>query len=493
MRQWLSRLGTTIGMAVALSVCHQNGTVFTVSSSADAVDVAPGDGICAASTGTCTLRAAVMEANALPGVELIDIQRSHVILSIAGSSEDGSATGDLDITEEVVIKGAPSNISGSGSDRLFDLLHPTGLVEMHDLHMNNGNEGVGAGIRHRAAGAWWMSDSSIVGTNADANVIDLAAGSGATRLLETTLAGNTTTGGATILTNRGTTLTTRNLATVGNDLYGINGLAGTTTLDHATIANNLLGLTGTLTVSHAIVADNRGLGDCAPFLGGGLAITSGGDNLESATSCGFTAPGDQQNADARVLPMAGQLPDQLVARIAATSDARDAAGPNSFGSCAGGLDAAGTSRPQHAACDIGAWELVAGPGCAAPTGGGAYFCDLAGIDLSNETLNFDDFSGGDAMIAQFDGVTLTNADLAGSNLNGSFLYAVDTQGASFAGATLRATAWAGADLAGADFTDADLLNAFATATDFAGATWSNTICPSGVNSDANGGNCTGQF
>lgn len=97
------------------------------------------------------------------------------------------------------------------------------------------------------------------------------------------------------------------------------------------------------------------------------------------------------------------------------------------------------------------------------------------------------------MIAQFDGVTLTNADLAGSNLNGSFLYAVDAQGASFTGATLRATAWASADLAGADFTDADLLNAFATATDFAGATWSNTICPSGVNSDANGGNCTGQF
>ena len=40
---------------------------FTVNSTADAVDVNPGNSLCADATGACTLRAAVMEANALDG------------------------------------------------------------------------------------------------------------------------------------------------------------------------------------------------------------------------------------------------------------------------------------------------------------------------------------------------------------------------------------------------------------------------------------------
>jgi CSLREA domain-containing protein len=48
-----------------------SGATFTVNSTGDAVDANKGDGICAASDGTCTLRAAIEEANALAGADTI--------------------------------------------------------------------------------------------------------------------------------------------------------------------------------------------------------------------------------------------------------------------------------------------------------------------------------------------------------------------------------------------------------------------------------------
>lgn len=46
-------------------------STFTVNSTGDAVDVSPGNGLCATGGGVCTLRAAIMEANAIGGNDLI--------------------------------------------------------------------------------------------------------------------------------------------------------------------------------------------------------------------------------------------------------------------------------------------------------------------------------------------------------------------------------------------------------------------------------------
>ena len=46
---------------------------FTVTSTADAVDAKPGDGVCDDGSGNCTLRASIMEANALPGADTITL------------------------------------------------------------------------------------------------------------------------------------------------------------------------------------------------------------------------------------------------------------------------------------------------------------------------------------------------------------------------------------------------------------------------------------
>jgi CSLREA domain-containing protein len=81
------------------------GEQFAVDSLLDGVDAAPGDGICRTAQGECTLRAAVQEANALAGADEISIGEGWHLLSIPGSDDDASA-GDLDITDDLTIRGA---------------------------------------------------------------------------------------------------------------------------------------------------------------------------------------------------------------------------------------------------------------------------------------------------------------------------------------------------------------------------------------------------
>ena len=85
----------------SLNVAHAASLV--VDSTLDEVDASPGDGICATAAATCTLRAAVMESNALPGQDDIFLDRDHYALTIPGSG--GDAEGDLDLTDDVKIKG----------------------------------------------------------------------------------------------------------------------------------------------------------------------------------------------------------------------------------------------------------------------------------------------------------------------------------------------------------------------------------------------------
>ena len=48
-------------------------SAFVVDSTIDAVEAAPGDGVCATAAGECTLRAAIQETNALPGADKVTL------------------------------------------------------------------------------------------------------------------------------------------------------------------------------------------------------------------------------------------------------------------------------------------------------------------------------------------------------------------------------------------------------------------------------------
>src|SRR5262249_45355762 len=95
---------------------------FVVNSTLDAVDAVPGDGICATAGGVCTLRAAIQEANALSGSDVITLPAGIYRLTIPGSNEENSATGDLNVSTVITINGAGAAttvIDGNGLDRVF--------------------------------------------------------------------------------------------------------------------------------------------------------------------------------------------------------------------------------------------------------------------------------------------------------------------------------------------------------------------------------------
>ncbi len=97
---------------------------FTVDNTEDAVDAEPGDGICATEAdapegaAVCSLRAAVMEANALPGPDLILMRRGTYELTLEDTDKleaEGAAhaeVGDLDITDSLTILGIGDPRSG---------------------------------------------------------------------------------------------------------------------------------------------------------------------------------------------------------------------------------------------------------------------------------------------------------------------------------------------------------------------------------------------
>src|SRR5258707_843019 len=79
-------------------------TVFTVNSPADKPDTAPGDGNCHTKANTCTLRAAVQEANALGTPVTIQLAATTYTLKRTGT-DDTALRGDLDLKGNMIIKG----------------------------------------------------------------------------------------------------------------------------------------------------------------------------------------------------------------------------------------------------------------------------------------------------------------------------------------------------------------------------------------------------
>ncbi len=129
-----------VSMALLLSQGAE-AAVFKVNSTDDIVDVAPGNGVCMTVTGVCTLRAAIQEANALAGPDVIKLKAGVYRLTLTGAGEDLAATGDLDITDSVTItgKGASSTVvDGHHSDRVFHVFGPGPVVNFVGLKIQNG-------------------------------------------------------------------------------------------------------------------------------------------------------------------------------------------------------------------------------------------------------------------------------------------------------------------------------------------------------------------
>ena len=125
---------------------------FFVDSFEDTVDAHPGDGIVADASGHRTLRAAIMETNALPGAQTIILAAGTYELALVGADEDAAGSGDLDITGQVTMIGAGADattIDANQLDRVFEVFANAKLA-LVGLTVTGGHLGMehGGGIRN---------------------------------------------------------------------------------------------------------------------------------------------------------------------------------------------------------------------------------------------------------------------------------------------------------------------------------------------------------
>ncbi len=365
---------------------------FTVNSTADATDFTPGNGICetAIGNGICTLRAAIQEANALPGADTIVLPAGLYILTRAGASENSAATGDLDITSDLTLIGAGADstmVDANGLDRIFHIF--TAVVQISGVTIREGNSGsrTGGGLRLEG-GSLTLSNSAVVDSIAFSGGGALSSPNGAAvTIRNSTISGNTASNNGGGLNIRGGTITLVNSTLSGNTANGHGGGLYITNSAAASLANvtvtdnradgdssgggNGGGLSnngGTITFKNTLMAGNfdNSAGTRRPDCSG--TLTSQGYNLVGdKTGCTFTPASSDlvgtgsSPVNAQLGPLqnnGGPTPTHALLSGSPATDAGNPALPGSGGNACEATDQRGIVRPQGSTCDIGAYEVV---------------------------------------------------------------------------------------------------------------------------------------
>src|SRR5918999_6087770 len=235
---------------------------FVVNSTADAVDARAGDGACRTVAGACTLRAAIQEANALPGADEIELPAGTYELGIGPRNQNDVTTGDLDITDSLTIEGAGAGstiVDGNSLDRVFEVADDGGTVAFSGLTIREGDaDEYGGGILNNSTATVTVDSATLSGSVAGktGGAIDNHVG-GEVHVRDSTLSDNfARESGSAINNNRGGTVTVRNSTVSSNSAadFGLDELlAGA-----GAIANNAeLDTAGTITVTGSRLSDNR--------------------------------------------------------------------------------------------------------------------------------------------------------------------------------------------------------------------------------------------
>ncbi|MEO7326683.1 MAG: choice-of-anchor Q domain-containing protein [Dokdonella sp.] len=133
---------------------------FTVNSTQDLIDDNTSDNVCHTAANTCTLRAAVMQANRSPGEgATINLPPGTYVLTRTPANADGEDTGDLNLTTPtlndppitIVGAGATATIIDAGHvDRVFDV----GLSRTAKISGVTLRNGVAANLNAEGGGIW---------------------------------------------------------------------------------------------------------------------------------------------------------------------------------------------------------------------------------------------------------------------------------------------------------------------------------------------------
>ncbi len=276
-------------LSTLLLVAPAGAATFLANSTVDGVDVNPGDGICANAGSNCSLRAAVMEANALPGADTIELLEGTYSLTIPSASSDIDASvGDLDIGGGTFGGGNQLTIQGIGAsktlittnqaNRLFEV--PVDLacfafqgcdtLTLRNLDLRSGNT-TGLGVFDRGAAisassrfanvfledvrVAQNSGNSVVFSQANLTVTrtEILANTGSgirfqrdtaardLTIIDSTIENNSGTGSSGVSIEEADDVELTNVTITGNRLHGYFQQLGTARLNNVTISGNQTG------------------------------------------------------------------------------------------------------------------------------------------------------------------------------------------------------------------------------------------------------------
>ncbi|MCB0047058.1 MAG: hypothetical protein KDD92_16660 [Caldilineaceae bacterium] len=354
---------------------------FLVDTPLEGGDATPGDGLCATAEGACTLRAAVQEANALPGRQSIalpaeshmlnlDPAESQLFVNAAAVNEDAALSGDLDITDDLTIMGlgaGVTEINANGRDRVIDVRNGAD-VSIMDVALTggrpaDGDDGYGGGLRN-VDGAVTLTRVNI-STNESLGGGGIANLGGSLSLRQSAVTGNDAGAGSGGGLLNQAQLTLENVTVSGNRAGtggGLQALGGSAILRNVTLVSNTATSAGgginnggsdDVRLENTIVANN--LADFGPACG--YIFRSDGHNfIDDLTDC--TVVGDTGGNIAGqalfIRPMSASGTGTYLHLPQADSPIIDA------GRCVLEIDQRGVTRPQGDGCDMGAVEFIAG-------------------------------------------------------------------------------------------------------------------------------------
>ena len=371
--------------------------MWRVDSLLDAVDASPGDGACRTALGTCTLRAAVQEANLQLGSSTILLPAGRLVLSLASPlpgvpNEVDASRGDLDLARPVVVRGSGARqtlIDSQGIDRSFSNLHQN-TATVTDLAITGGRFGR---TDSWSGGAIWNEGVMVLER---VHLFDNEAGYGGAvfntprthmvvrdSLLEDNRSGE---GGAIRFDAGGEVL---NTTITGNGVFPVDQLrrpgelsgygggidhrgGGDLTIVNSTITNNhalkgggglntslayVGGVAGpvsprTVRVRNSIIAGNTseaGEQDCRAA---GLPLVSTGSTLDGDGTCSTSGPTDLAAVD----PQLGPLLDNGGPTDTRMPHPRSPVVDAGVRDGCPAADQRGVLRPRGAGCDLGAVE-----------------------------------------------------------------------------------------------------------------------------------------
>lgn len=218
----------------------------------------------------CSLREAVIEANQVPGSDLVSLAAGTYVLEIAraNSNEEDPTKGDIDITDDLTITGAGMGdasasagvtiIDADGVDRAFEVT-ASAEVTISGVRIRNGETPVGGGGIRNSGGSLTVMNSVIEDNMA-------AAGGGIMNAVEGSL-------------SLDSVHVVRNEATSNNGGGLVSAEPNSVAIVSSTIADNIaggVGLGGGIYTVGVDLQDSTVSGNMAGFDGGGIASVQSG-------------------------------------------------------------------------------------------------------------------------------------------------------------------------------------------------------------------------